>query len=158
MLTLFVIARVGRSPGFGCYCCTTGVSGGPRNADRERKSVQDNDWQTTRVAHCPNCGAPNPASTDYCSACGSRIPEIDPADDGTVIDVSGGQPRVLEEEQPAGPFGNRFPGGFTTVRVEQGRVFVTQGSRRNCLIVAAAGLLLVCCMCWVLWSIPARLF
>jgi hypothetical protein len=110
------------------------------------------------VVHCPNCGTSNPAASVYCSSCGSRLPESDPPDDETLIDVSSGQPRVLEEEQPAGPFGSRFPGGFTTVRVEQGRVFVTEGSRRNCLIVAVVGALLVCCMCWVLWSIPSRLF
>lgn len=120
--------------------------------------MQDNDWRMSRVVHCPNCGAPNPARAVYCSACGSRLPEGDPQDEETLIDVSSGQPRVLEEEQPTRPFGSRVRGGFTTVRVEQGRVFVTQGSRRTCLIVAVVGFLLVCCMCWVLWSVTARLF
>ena len=120
--------------------------------------MQDNDWQMSQVVHCPNCGASNPVRAGYCSSCGSRLPEPDAANEETIIDVSSGQPRVLEEEQPAGPFGSRIPGGFTTVRVEQGRVVVTEGSRRNCLIVAIVGLLLVCCMCWVMWSIPARLF
>jgi hypothetical protein len=123
-----------------------------------RKSVQDNDWQTSRVVHCPNCGASNPAQAGYCSSCGSRLPESDPTDEEVLIDVSSGQPRVLEEEQPAGLFGSRVRGGFTTVRVEQGRVVVSEGSRRNCLIVAVVGFLLICCTCWVFWSIPARLF
>jgi len=124
-----------------------------------RKSVQDNDWQMSRVVHCPNCGASNPALADYCSSCGSRLPESEPPEEEEVlIDVSSGQPRVLEEEQPTGPFGGRVRGGFTTVRMEQGRVFVTQGNRSTCLIVAVVGLLLICCMCWVMWWIPARLF
>jgi len=110
------------------------------------------------MVHCLNCGAPNPAQAMKCSACGSRLPVSDPPDEEILIDVSSGQPHVLEEEQPVGPFGNRFPGGFTTVRVEQGRLFITEGRRNNCLIVAVVGLLLVCCMCWVLWAIPARLF
>jgi hypothetical protein len=122
-----------------------------------RASVQDNDWQTSRLVHCPNCGASNTAQADFCSSCGSRLPDIDQPDEETLIDVSNGQPRVLEEE-PAGPFGSRVRGGFTTVRVEQGRVFVSEGSRRNCLIVAVVAVLLICCTCWVFWSIPARLF
>ncbi len=120
--------------------------------------MQDNEWQSSGVVHCLNCGAPNPTASVHCSACGSLLPQDDVPDEETVIDVSSGQPRVLEEERPAGPFGNRIPGGFTTVRIEQGRVVVTEGSRRNCLIVAVVGFLLVCCMCWVLWSSLARLF
>lgn len=120
--------------------------------------MQDDDRQPTRVVHCLNCGAANPAEADYCSSCGSRLPESDPPDEETVIDVSSGQPRVLKEESPGGPFGGRIQGGFTTVRVEQGRVFVSQGNRRSCLLVAIVGLLLVCCACWVLWSIPGRVF
>lgn len=120
--------------------------------------MQDNDQQATRVVHCLNCGAPNSAQAIYCSSCGSRLPDVDPPDDETVIDVSSGQPRVLAEE-PASPFGGgRVQGGFTTVRFEQGRVFVSQGNRRNCLLSAAVGLLLFCCACWLLWSIPGRLF
>jgi hypothetical protein len=86
------------------------------------------------------------------------LPAPNASHEETVVDVSSGKPRVLDEEQPAGPFGSRFPGGFTAVRVEQGRVFVTEGNRRTCLIVAVVGVLLICCMCWVFWSIPARLF
>ena len=125
-----------------------------------RKSVQDNDWQMSRVVRCPNCGASNPARAEYCSSCGSRLPESDPAEEEEVlIDVSSGQPRVLEDDQPSGAFGRgSLQGGFTTVRFDQGRVFVSQGNQRNCLLVAVVGLLLFCCACWFLWSIPARMF
>jgi hypothetical protein len=116
-----------------------------------RERVQDNDWQSSRVVTCPNCGVANPAGSGYCSSCGSQLPRAELVDEETVIDVSSGQPRVLDEEQPTG---SRFPGGFTTVRVSGGRVVVTEGSRRNCLIVAVVGVLLVCCVCWVFWSIP----
>jgi len=119
----------------------------------------DNDRLSARVVHCLNCGTPNPAQALYCSSCGSRLPEADLSDEEMIVDVSSGQPQILEEEQPAGPFGRGgFQGGFTTVRLDQGRVFVTQGNRRNCLLVAIASLLLFCCACWFLWWIPARIF
>jgi hypothetical protein len=122
--------------------------------------VEERDRQAAREVDCPNCGASNPAGAVYCSACGSRLPAPGADESETLIDVSSGEPRVLVEEQPsgAGPFGGGIQGGFTTVRFEQGRVFVSQGNRRNCLIVAVVALLLVCCACWFLWSIPARLF
>jgi hypothetical protein len=120
--------------------------------------VQDNDQQAARVIHCPNCGASNPAGAGYCAACGSRLPDVNVADEETLIDVSSSQPRVLEEE-PADPFGpGRVQGGFTTVRIEQGRVFVSQGNRRTCLLIAIVVVLVFCCACWLLWSIPGRLF
>lgn len=119
-----------------------------------RERVRENDWSASRMVTCPNCGAPNPAGALYCSSCGSRLPDLSESDEETLIDVSSGQPRVLGDEQPSGSFGNTFPGGFTTVRVGQGRVIVTEGSRRNCLIVAVVGVLLLCCVCWAFWSIP----
>jgi hypothetical protein len=123
--------------------------------------MDERDRQAAREVHCLNCGASNPAQAVYCSACGSRLPAPDADESETLIDVSSGQPRVLVEEQPSGPgpFGRGgIQGGFTTVRFEQGRVIVSEGNRRNCLIVAVVGLLLGCCACWFLWSIPARLF
>jgi hypothetical protein len=120
-----------------------------------REHVQENDWPSLRMVTCPNCGAANPAGSVYCSSCGSQLPKPASPDEETVIDVSSGQPRVLNEEQPTS---NRIPGGFTTVRVSGGRVVVTEGSRRNCLIVAVVGVLLLCCVCWIFWSIPDVLF
>jgi hypothetical protein len=86
------------------------------------------------------------------------LPDVDESDEETIIDVSGDQPRVLDEEQLSGPFGGRIQGGFTTVRVEQGRVVVSQGNRLTCLLVLVATILFVCCSCWFFWWIPARLF
>ena len=121
--------------------------------------MEDNSGQTTRVVQCLNCGAPNPAQALYCSSCGSRLPAPAAGEDETLIDVSSGQPRVLDDDQPSGASGRgSLQGGFTTVRFDQGRVFVSQGNRRNCLLVAVVGLLLACCACWFLWSIPARMF
>ncbi|HEX5164907.1 MAG TPA: zinc-ribbon domain-containing protein [Thermomicrobiales bacterium] len=120
--------------------------------------MRDDDQQAARVIHCPNCGASNPAGAGYCASCGSRLPDDTTADEETLIDVSSGQPRVLDEE-PAGAFGSgRVQGGFTTVRFGQGRVVVSEGNRRTCLLVAVVALLVFCCACWVIWSIPGRLF
>ena len=118
--------------------------------------MDERDRQAAREVDCLNCGASNAAQAAYCSACGSRLPAPDADESETLIDVSSGQPRVLVEEQPTGPGG--IQGGFTTVRFEQGRVFVTQGNRRNCLIVAVVALLLLCCACWFLWVIPVNVF
>ena len=117
--------------------------------------MEEAGWRQPGRVNCPNCGASSPAGAVHCSACGSLLPASDQPDDETVIDVSGDQPRVLDEEQPAGPF---WQGGFTTIRLDQRGVTVSRGGRRGCLIIALLALLLVCCVCWVFWMAIGSIF
>jgi hypothetical protein len=119
--------------------------------------VERNDLGRRLQRFCPNCGASNPIGAVHCSSCGSLLPEQDDLDEPgeTVIDVSSGQPQVLEEEPPADSF---WRGGFTTIRMDQSRVYVTQGGRRTCLIVLLVALLLTCCVCWLAWNTVDSVF
>lgn len=119
--------------------------------------MQDDGQQPARSAFCPNCGVPNPAYAVHCSACGVRLPDHEESGEATIVDVSSSQPRVLDEEQPGGPVSGHVQDGFTTIRIDRGRVIVSRSNRRACLLAAIVTVLLICFVCWILWSVLTRL-
>jgi hypothetical protein len=69
---------------------------------------------------------------------------------GTIIDVSGDQPEVIEREPAPGTFFGRQTGEV--------RFWVAQSGPRGCLIPIGVVLLLVCCSCVGAWVLFDSLF
>ncbi len=104
----------------------------------------------TSTVFCPNCGAPNASQDPRCRSCGAWL-----GGQGQVIDVTTGEPEPVESPD-AVPGG--WQGRVQTMTFDRGRVVVAQGGSRTCLLVALAGLVLSCCVCWVLWNGMASIF
>ncbi|MEZ4522667.1 MAG: hypothetical protein R3A46_13625 [Thermomicrobiales bacterium] len=67
-----------------------------------------------------------------------------------IIDVSGTEPMVVEDEDTGYP--------YLSQGTERVRVFVAGGGARTCAIPAILILLLICCSCIAFWSLTDNLF
>lgn len=111
--------------------------------------------------HCPTCGAPNPDDAPRCANCGAWLePAAD--DGGTLIDVSGGTPRIVPVETPADePRGGAWPRAFPAREFEFGAGRVVVAGGRSCLLFGVVLTLLFFCACWLLAQLlgnPGGLF
>lgn len=88
---------------------------------------------------CPNCGSLNAEDAHACANCGASLRAAQPPDrQETIIDVTSGEPELVEREQPQG-------GAFQT-RYGRARVYVARGPRA-CLIPVVIGVLVLCLAC-----------
>jgi hypothetical protein len=78
-------------------------------------------------------------------------------DTPTIIDVTSSEPHILPTEPDEEP-SPRWQGGFTSIGSSRGRVIVGRGGSRTCLLIAAAVLLVSCCVCWALWTTVGNIF
>ncbi|RIK39118.1 MAG: hypothetical protein DCC58_15785 [Chloroflexi bacterium] len=102
---------------------------------------------------CPWCGAPNPANATRCASCGSWIVSaVGPANDGeTLIDVSSGEPRVVDTT----PSPSARAGG---VWVGANRAVFIRGGNRACLFATLALVLFICVQCVIAYYVFGWIF
>jgi hypothetical protein len=111
---------------------------------------ENGNWGQDRGLVCRNCGATNAANAAYCASCGSALGDPEQQ----LIDVSTGEPHVVGSGQQAASGWQ----GWGSERVEMGRVYVSRGGRRGCLLLNVIFVLLACCTCWVLWNALGSVF
>lgn len=100
---------------------------------------------------CPNCGTLNAEGAAACVNCGAPLGSAQPPDRReTVIDVTSGEPVLVEPRQPQG-------GAFQT-RYGQARVYVARGGSRTCWIPLVIGVLVFCLACVGAWAVVEALF
>lgn len=111
---------------------------------------ENGNWGQDRGVPCRNCGAANSTQAVSCASCGATLN----APEQQVIDVSTPEPRVvtLEEREVSGWQ------GWGGERIERGRVYVARGGRTTCLLLNVLVVLLLCCVCWVLWTSVGAIF